>query len=226
MSLIHFSRSKGAKVEVIALDVTDRSAIAAAVEKADTMKPIDCMIANAGVSLGMLNLKPNPNDMFKALLPLTDVNVCGVYATVAAIAPLMCKRRKGQIVIMSSSAGNFPMWDEPSYTASKVAVRYFGESLRPLLRNYKVGISVVTPWFVKSGSITDKLTKGKPETLPFVVSEKEAMRITIDGIQRNVAVIGFPFIPQSFTYFLGTLPLGLRSSVSYPYYQQNGFITI
>ena len=123
-------RAKGAEVSVVALDVTDRDACASCIAEADEMKPIDCLIANAGVSLKMLNLKPNPNDVLKALMPLTDVNVGGVFACIAAIAPKMAARKRGQIVIMSSCAGNFPMWEEPSYSASKVAVRYYGESLR------------------------------------------------------------------------------------------------
>ena len=80
-----------------------------------------------------------------------------------------------------------------------------------LMRNYNVGVTVVTPWFVASGDITDKLSKGKPHKLPLVVSEKKAMNITMDGIQRDVAVVSFPFIAHFLTYFIGGLPITLRS---------------
>ena len=206
-------RALGSEVVVHALDVTDRDAVRKVIEECDAESPIDLLIANAGVSLGMLNLQPNRLDMLKALLPLTDVNVCGVYACVAAIAPKMCERRRGQVAIMSSIAGNGPMWDEPAYSASKVAVRYFGEALRPLLRNYNVGVSVITPGCVNSGDMTNTLAKGRPDKLPLVVSEKDAIRITVDGLERNLGVIAFPFIPYFLTYAIGILPVSLRSWV-------------
>ena len=81
------------------------------------------------------------------------------------------------------------------------------------MRNYNVGVTVLAPGFVSSGEITHKLTRGKPQTLPFVVSEARAIDVIKDAIERNVAVVSFPFIMYFWTHAVGGLPFSLQELV-------------
>ena len=57
-------------------------------------------------------------------------NVDGVLNTVLPAIPMMRDRGHGQVAMVSSLAGILAMPGAPSYSASKAAVRAWGESLR------------------------------------------------------------------------------------------------
>eukprot|EP01098_Paradermamoeba_levis_P009605 TRINITY_DN4013_c0_g1_i1.p1 TRINITY_DN4013_c0_g1~~TRINITY_DN4013_c0_g1_i1.p1 ORF type:complete len:304 (-),score=73.73 TRINITY_DN4013_c0_g1_i1:26-937(-) len=144
--------SKGSKVTVESVDVRDRKALEVLIEKVDNEEPLDLVIANAGVSPETLGLR-NLDEYTK---PLMEVNVDGVFNTIFPIIPRFRKRKNGQIAIMSSAAGLAPLASSPSYSASKACVRYFGESLRPLMAVDRVGVSVICPGFVRT-PLTEKV---------------------------------------------------------------------
>ena len=70
--------------------------------------------------------------------------------TVLPAVSLMKQRGRGQIAIVSSLAGFRGMPSAPAYSASKAAVKVYGEALRGELHEDGIGVSVVCPGFVKS----------------------------------------------------------------------------
>jgi NADP-dependent 3-hydroxy acid dehydrogenase YdfG len=94
-------RARGAEVFATGLDVTDAEAVAAWVAGAEHRRPLDLVIANAGISAGT----HGGGESVEQVRAIFAVNLAGVVNTVMpALAP-MRQRRRGRIGIMSSLAG-------------------------------------------------------------------------------------------------------------------------
>lgn len=170
----------GADVSVEALDVTDRSAMADWIEQADRKASLDLVIANAGVS-GRSSNDPDPvRTMFR-------VNVEGVLNTIEPLLPALLDRRHGHVAIMSSLAGFRGMPTAPGYTASKAAVRAYGEGLRGMLMGQGIAVSVICPGFVKT-----PMTDANPFPMPLMMTPERAAAIIRRGLDRRAARIAFP----------------------------------
>src|SRR5690606_29389831 len=97
--------AKGAMVETDLLSVTNADSMTDWITQEFMAKPIDLVIANAGISGGT----DGGNGMFdgestEQSRRIFDVNLTGVLNTIHPLLPLMEKRGKGQIAIISSLA--------------------------------------------------------------------------------------------------------------------------
>lgn len=173
-------RSRGAQVESASVDVTDTAAMAKWLETLDDQHPFDLVIANAGIPLS--------DSSDTAVRELFAVNVGGVFNTVLPLIPRFTRRRRGQIAIMSSLAGLRGLPSTPAYSASKNAVRAWGEGLRGRLAPDGIGVTVICPGFVES-----RITARNSFPMPFLLTAAKAARIVIDGLARNKARIAFPW---------------------------------
>lgn len=85
------------------IDVTDRTALLAAVQEAEAkFGPADAIINNAGVMLLGDATKQNPDEWDKML----DVNVKGLLNGIHAVSSGMVARKHGTIINISSVAGS------------------------------------------------------------------------------------------------------------------------
>src|SRR4029079_8074748 len=135
-------------------DVRARAAWAVWLTRFDDAHPVDLLIANAGVSIDKDN---SSLDDFSIVRQTMAVNVDGVFNTVEPLIGRMMGRRRGQIALVSSLASFIGLPYSASYTASKAAVRVWGESIRYVLKKHGVGVSVICPGFV-----TTRLTANAP----------------------------------------------------------------
>jgi len=120
------------RLRVVALDVTKPASITAALEAAG---PIDVLVNNAGVGLfGAFEVTP--------------------MATVREVLPQFRARRSGVIVNVTSSATLAPMPLVAVYTASKVAIEGFTESLQFELQAFDVLVKLVEPGYGPSTRFT------------------------------------------------------------------------
>ena len=94
-------RAKGADAFGRVVDVADQAAMAAWIMEADAAKPLDLVIANAGVSGGTGAMSGEGPEQARAIFA---VNLGGVLNTVLPIIEPMRARGRGQIVLMSSMA--------------------------------------------------------------------------------------------------------------------------
>ena len=139
-------REAGADVRVSALDVADQVAVEEWIDAANAVRPLDLVIANAGISGGTAG-DGEAADQARAIF---RTNVDGVLNTVHRAAEHMCRRGNGQIAIVSSLASFRGYPGAPAYSGSKAAVRVYGEALRGALAPEGVGVSVVCPGYVRS----------------------------------------------------------------------------
>jgi NAD(P)-dependent dehydrogenase (short-subunit alcohol dehydrogenase family) len=120
----------GACVDCVAVDVTDRAAVEAAVAAAG---PLDGIVANAGYCPWDDWTDEGWDDVFTRVI---DVNVSGVLHVVRAALPGLKERKRGRIVIVSSMAARMGgLAASPHYVAAKggasALVRWMARSFAP-----------------------------------------------------------------------------------------------
>lgn len=196
-------RKLGATVEVAAMDVRDRPRMLEWIAAFDRAHPIDLLFANAGVMEG--TPREGTIEASDAAYALIETNIGGVLNTVQPVLPGMMQRSRGQIAIVSSIAAFVPLADSPSYCASKAAVLSYGLSLRTLLAPHGIRISVICP-----GYITTPMMLREQGPKPFEMAPEKAVEIIRRGLERDRAVIAFPWLFALVTRINGLLPDRLR----------------
>lgn len=193
-------RAKAATVDAVALDVADEHAMRQWIERSNSQEPLDLVIANAGISGGT----SGGGEADAQARRIFDINITGVLNTVLPAIPGMRSRGGGQIAIMSSAASFRGFPGAPAYSASKAAVRAYGEALRGSLRADGIKVSVICPGFVRS-----RITRVNKFKMPLLMDADRAARIIRRGLAADKGRIAFPF-PTYFTAWLaGTLPPSL-----------------
>lgn len=177
-------RALGAEVRATTLDVTDREAAAGWVAASEAIRPLDLVIANAGISAGTSG-GGESGDQTRAIFA---VNVDGVFNTVLPALPFLRARGRGQVGIMSSLAGFRGFPGAPAYCASKAAVRVWGEALRGEMAPFGVGVSVICPGFVET-----PMTAVNRFPMPFLMDVERACRIMARGLAGDRGRIAFPW---------------------------------
>ena len=197
-------RAKGARVFPKLLDIRNAKPVAAWVRAADRKAPLDLVIANAGVGLQRDDFKT----MLEAATFTNAVNVIGVFNTIHPALDLMEKRGRGQVAIMASLAGLLALPSSPVYSASKHAVRAYGEALRPLYARKGIEINVICPGWVRS-----RLTERNRYPMPFFMETGKAVRVIRKGLERNTCRIAFPWPLAAMVRFMNALPAAWTSAI-------------
>ncbi len=193
-------RKKGAEVLAEPVNVTDGAAMAQFLERAHARRPLDLVIANAGVSAGR-------SETVEQVRRIFAINVDGVVNTVVpAIEKMLAKApdaggSRGQIAIMSSLAGFYGFPGAPAYCASKAAVKAWGESLRGELHGRGIGVSVICPGFVRS-----RMSERNKFRMPLLMEAERAARIIRRGLARNRGRIAFPRRMYGLVALVSALP--------------------
>ncbi len=200
-------RERGALVHTALIPVGDRAAMKRWIEDADDRHPLDLVIANAGISGGTSgNIAQGGLDGDHLIF---ETNLMGVLNTIGPVIPRMIARKRGQVALMSSLAG-FSGWPgAPAYSASKAAVRYYGEALRPALAPHNVCVSVICPGFIAT-----PMTDVNPFPMPFLMKANEAAALIVAGLAAGRGRIAFPWPTYTFVRFVGILPPKLREKLT------------
>ncbi len=128
------------RIRVLALDVTRRESIDAAIAASGT---IDVLVNNAGIGvIGVFEVTP-----MSTVREVFETNTFGVMAMTQAVLPQFRARKSGVVVNVTSTValGSFPL--AAAYTASKVTVEGFTESLAHELAAFNVRVKLVEPGF-------------------------------------------------------------------------------
>lgn len=191
-------RAKGAEVRTAKIDVTDKEAMQAYIDKADAQSPLQLVIANAGISAGTGGTQEPPAQVEH----IFNVNVNGVLYTVQPAVTHMIARKRGHIAIVSSLAGMRALPSCPAYSASKAAVRYYGDALRGALHAHGVMVSVICPGYVHT-----PMTAVNDFPMPFVMKAERAAAIIRCGLNRRNARIAFPSLLYIPLCWVASLPI-------------------
>lgn len=180
-------RSTGSDGEAKAIDIRDRDALHAYLGDLDARKPVDLVIANAGVTAGLgPNRTREPDEDSDRQI---DVNYRGVVNTVTGVIDGMQKRGRGQVVLVSSLAGMRALPDMPSYSATKAALIAYGHSLRGWLKPFGVSVTIICPGFV-----TSPMSARHKGAKPFEMPADQAAVLMHRAIAKRKAFYAFPFL--------------------------------
>ena len=111
----------------------------AAIEK--TGRPVDALLANAGIGLGHAFLDQDP----AAWRRVIDTNVFGTLYLIHKIGRDMRARNEGRILITGSIAGFIPGAFQAVYNGSKAFLDSFSFALRNELKNTNVTVTCLMP---------------------------------------------------------------------------------
>jgi short-subunit dehydrogenase len=128
-------------------DVTDYASIPALLKEIiTTLGGLDLVIYNAGLTLhqGIEGWDP---DKSRGMM---EVNILGAMAWLDPIGEMFQQLGQGQIVGISSVAGERGRVRNPAYNASKAALTTYLEALRNRLTRHGVNVLTVKPGFVKT----------------------------------------------------------------------------
>jgi short-subunit dehydrogenase len=199
-------RASGAETAWQAIDVSNGEALSAWIEDCDAHNPVDMVIANAGVG-GERVIARDAGEPLSVAHDIIATNILGVTNTVAPLLPRFVARGKGHVVIMSSLAAYVALPQAPLYSASKAAVRVYGQGLRRLLAPNGIAVTVVCPGFVDT-----PMSASLPGKRPFLWSSERAARRIVAGLARRKHEISFPWPLAVLARVASFLPASLLDS--------------
>ncbi|WP_210464619.1 3-ketoacyl-ACP reductase [Rufibacter roseolus] len=151
----------GVETSIVTADVTQIRSVNEAVEQVQQeLGFVDILINNAGTaSFGkFLDLEP---DQWEHII---KVNLMGPYYVTRAVLPAMISKKTGDIVNISSTAGQRGSAVTSAYSASKFGLIGLSESLMQEVRKHNIRVTTLTPSTVATDLAVElKLTDGNPD---------------------------------------------------------------
>ncbi len=188
---------EGGKAHAVHLDVTKKEEVRKCIQETHSKHGrLDFIFNNAGIiTVG------DARDMeVEDLLRVLEVNLLGVvYGTMEAYH-IMTRQGFGHIVNIASGGGLIPIPLQLPYVTSKFGVVGLSQTLR--LEGVKLGVkvTVVCPGFVQTEMFETAhvLKVPREETVALVpqrliVSVEYAVNKILSGVERNKAIVVFPF---------------------------------
>jgi short-subunit dehydrogenase len=164
--------------------VADLSAPDAAARLMEEAGPVDILVANAALPVVGLATDFTLDEIDRAL----GVNLRVPVVMARLAAEQMISRGRGQLVFVSSLAGKAASGGSALYNATKFGLRGYALALREDLRSQGVGVSLVSPGFIRdAGMLADsgvRLPRGVGTRTPGDVA-----RAVVRAIERDVAEI-------------------------------------
>jgi len=144
----------GANALAIPTDVSDPEQIRALVEgTVQATGAIHVLVNNAGYN----HRGPVAECDAAELGRIVDVNLRGPILLTRFALPILKQQQRASIVNVASIAGQIPLPEEATYSATKFGLRGFSMALAEELRGSSVRVSIVSPGPIETGFITRDL---------------------------------------------------------------------
>jgi 3-oxoacyl-[acyl-carrier protein] reductase len=173
-------KAYGVKTSIATADVADINAVNSAIEKIKSeLGFIDTLINNAGIGKFAKFLELEPADWENVV----KTNLFGIYYVTRALLPDMIEKQTGDIVNISSTAGQRGAPLTSAYSASKFGVIGLSESLMQEVRKHNIRVTTLTPSTVATDmAINLKLTDGNPDK---VMQPEDFAELVISQLKLN-----------------------------------------
>lgn len=169
-------RAAGRRITAEQVDVRDRKACEAAVERvANRCDRIDVLVNNSGVIRD--NLLPLLEDV--DLETVLDTNVAGVFNVTRAVVPHMISRRAGKIINVSSVSAEKGGRGQTSYAASKGAINALTKALAVELAPRKITVNAVAPGVIETDLSREILERATDEVKSRILLRRFGMPIEV-----------------------------------------------
>jgi len=148
----------GARAFALAVDLSDRDAVAGLVDAASALAgPISILVNNAGITRDGLLMRMKDDDWDSVL----EVNMTASMSLCRAAMRGMMKARTGRIISISSVVGVTGNAGQTNYAASKAGMIGFSKSLAAEVASRGLTVNVVAPGFIETPmtDVLDELQK-------------------------------------------------------------------
>ena len=160
-------RAKSGSAEVVAFDITDRAASAAALEALLEHGPIQILVNNAGIHDDAV-FPGMTGEQWDSVL---DVSLNGFFNVTQPLTMPMIRTRWGRIINISSVAGITGNRGQVNYSAAKGALHAASKSLALELASRNITVNVVAPGIIATDMIEGSFDA---ETIKQIVPMKRA----------------------------------------------------
>lgn len=142
-ALLAEAQDETGAVHVVALDVADHAAVAAAALASQTiLGRVDILVNSAGITGASVPVAAFPVDEWRRVI---EINLNGVFHCCREVVPLMLANGYGRIINVSSVAGKEGNPNASAYSASKAGVIGFTKSLGKELALSGILVNAITP---------------------------------------------------------------------------------
>jgi len=155
------TEAQGVKAVFATADISSNEEVTKAIHSLTSeLGTVDILINNAGIAKFGKFMDLEVEEWEKII----QVNLMGVYYVTRAVLPGMIEQQSGDIINISSSAGQKGAPITSAYSASKFGVMGITESLAMEVRKHNIRVSALTPSTVATDlAIDNDLTDGNPE---------------------------------------------------------------
>lgn len=159
--LAELAAELGGNVHVLPANLSDREAVKALAEQAETaMGGVDILVNNAGITRDGLFVRMSDEDWDAVL----DVNLGAAFRLTRALAHPMMRRRFGRIINITSVVGVTGNPGQANYCASKAGMIGMTKSLAQEIASRSITVNCVSPGFIES-AMTDKLNDKQKDAI-------------------------------------------------------------
>lgn len=167
--------------------VSDLAKAGAAAKLISQAGKVDGLVANAALPASGLLDDLSPTEISRAL----RVNLEAPILMSRELGPALAKEGEGHIVVIASLAGKVGSPHASLYNATKFGLRGFAFGFREDMQPHGVGVSIVSPGFVReAGMFHDSGSKAPPgvgTTTPAKVAKAVEKAIVRDRVEITVA---------------------------------------
>lgn len=167
----------GDQILPIALDVTDRAAVFAAVKQAhDHFGQLDVVVSNAGYGIFGAIEEASIEDIRANF----ETNVFGTLNLIQAVLPILRAQGSGHIIPISSGAGLIGVPNAGIYNGAKFAVEGISEALAAEVAGFGIKVTLIEPGAFATTFLSDNsLTSSK--TMPAYDPVRAALAEVLKG---------------------------------------------
>lgn len=139
----NLQKELGGQTHAVIFDMADKDAMKASIDALpDDFKNIDLLINNAGLALGLDKAHEADLADWEQMI---DVDVLGLIRMTRFVIEGMVARKRGHIINIGSTAGNYPYAGGNVYCAAKAFVKQFSLSVRADLAGTGVRVTNLEP---------------------------------------------------------------------------------
>lgn len=176
----------GNALEIHTVDVRDRSAVRAAVDRvAGHWGHIDALVTSAGVQ----RHSPFENISEEDWDFVFSVNLGGAVAAMQAVAHHMLQRSRGSIVNISSITGFRGAPGRAPYAASKAAIISITKTAAVEWASRGIRVNAVAPGYIETDLVREFVTAGRIDTNPIQLRTPQMRMGNPDEIAQGICFL-------------------------------------
>lgn len=211
----YLCKTHNVRLNILSFDIRDTVKLKAFIDECDKKDNITLLIANAGVSVNSEKLLEND----VAINRCFDINTKSSILAIYYVLDKMLERKHGHIVAISSLASIVALPSSESYSASKMALSSYLDSIRFKLDSFNrknkdshIFISKVLLGFVKT-DMSDRFIGKKVN----MISSNKAASIILKNVYKNKYNIILPFYIYVFLNFVNCMPFCIKKILLKPF---------